>query len=97
MLDHLRVAAPPLGAIRQQVTADVAHVPRRVDTGGHRLAAGRDLDLAGRATRPHRARATKCARAVSDLYHVADVIRAYRDNEVELASRPQVTVCGDAS
>jgi hypothetical protein len=34
---------------------------------------------------------------VSDLYHVADVIRAYRDNEVELASRPQVTVCGDAS
>jgi hypothetical protein len=51
VLDHLGVA-PPLGAVRQQVTADVAHVPRRVDIGGHRLAAGRDLDLAGRAIRP---------------------------------------------
>jgi len=29
-------------------------------------------------------------------YHPADLIRADRDNEVELAS-PQVTVCGDAS
>ena len=49
-------ARPPpgstLGAVRQQVTADVAHVPPRVDIGGHRLAAGRDLDLAGRAVRP---------------------------------------------
>jgi hypothetical protein len=34
---------------------------------------------------------------VSDLYRVADLIRAYRDNEVEVASLPQVTVCGGAS
>jgi hypothetical protein len=45
----------------------------------------------------HRARATKGARVVSDLYHASDLIRAYRDNEVEVASLPQVTVCGDAS
>jgi hypothetical protein len=32
-----------------------------------------------------------------DLYHAADLILTYRDNEVEVASLPQVTVCGDAS
>ena len=30
-------------------------------------------------------------------YHAADLIRAYSNNEVEVASLPQLTVCGDAS
>jgi hypothetical protein len=38
----------------------------------------------------------KRARVVSDLYHAADLIRAYSNNEVEVASLAQVTVCGDA-
>ena len=39
----------------------------------------------------------EAVRVVSDLYHAADLIRSYSNNEVDVASLAQVTACGDAS